>query len=159
MLGSSGERRDPPKKLVPDPGSSEKGRCSGEEGSTGEVLRAAGGWGEPRNGQEGKEIQWRQGVDVAGWEGQDTRRTGTRSRVVKGRDEGHGGKRIGLARKMEEHKEDNGARCCYEQRVRSEQWPSGRQTHVQKQKTRGSSCLWLLGTVFGCLQSKVIDYS
>lgn len=84
--------------------------------------------------------------------------TGTRSRVVKGRDEEHGGKRIGLAWKMGRHKEDNRARRCSEQRVRSEQWPSGRRTRVQKQKTRGSSCLWFLGTAFGCLQSKLIDY-
>ena len=63
-----------------------------------------------------------------------------------------------MAWKMGGHKEDNRARCCYEQRVRSEQWPGGRQMHVQKQKRRGSSCLWFLGTVFGCLQSKVIDY-
>lgn len=56
------------------------------------------------------------------------------------------------------HKEDNRARHCHEQRVRSEPWPGGRQTHVQKQKTRGSSCLWFLGSVFGCRQSEVIDY-
>lgn len=97
-------------------------------------------------------------MGTAGWRGQYAR-TGTRSRAVKGRAEGHGGKRIGLARKMGERKEDNRARCCCEQRVRSEQWPSGRQTHVQKQKTRGSSCLWFLGTVLGCLQSGVIDHT
>lgn len=82
----------------------------------------------------------------------------TRSRAVKGRDEEHGGKRIGLAWKMGGHKEDNRARRRCEQRVRSEPWPGGRRTRVQKQKTRGSSCLWFRGTVFGCLQSEVIDY-
>lgn len=34
----------------------------------------------------------------------------------------------------------------------------GRRMHVQKQKTRGSSCLRFPGTAFGCLQSEVIDY-
>lgn len=46
-------------------------------------------------------------MGIAGWRGQYAR-TGTRSRAVKGRDEGHGGKRIGLARKMGEHKKITG---------------------------------------------------
>lgn len=95
---------------------------------------------------------------MPGWRGWCAR-TETRPSAVKGRGEEHGGKRIGLAWKMGRHKEDNGARCCCcEQRVRSEQWPRGRRTHVQSQKTRGSSCLWLLDAVPGCLQSEVIDY-
>lgn len=49
-----------------------------------------------------------------------------RSRVVRGRDEEHGGKRIGLAWKMGGHKEDNRARHRSEQRVRSEQRLGGR---------------------------------
>jgi len=62
-----------------------------------------------------------------------------------------------LAWKMGRRKEDNRARCCCEQRVRSEQRPSGRRTRARKQKTRGSSCLRFLGSVFGCPQSEVID--
>lgn len=48
--------------------------------------------------------------------------TGAPSRAVKGRDEEHGGKRIGLAWKMGKGKEDNRARGCCGQRVRSERW-------------------------------------
>lgn len=85
-------------------------------------TRSPGTAGRGKRCRGGPKNRWRRGAGVAGWRGWRAGGTGTPSRAAKGRDEEHGGKRIGLAWKMGKGKEDNRATGCCGQRVRSEQW-------------------------------------